>query len=115
MTSDFGTGWSAISIFKPYAESLMCTRSNLCLHVLLNRSNLCLNVLLNCAEKCCSNAVNRRTNINIDEVNFEVTGKHAVILMPEETRHIVLACSFFRSFRKTKQATTISYTYVLDR
>ena len=82
-------------------RTLMCTRSNLCLHVLLNRSNLCLNVLLNCAEKYCSNAVNRRTN-NIDEVNFEVTGKHAVILMPEETRHIVLACSFFRSFRKIK-------------
>ena len=64
-------------------------KRNVCLHVLLNRSNLCLNVLLNCAEKYCSNAVNRRTN-NIDEVNFEVT------------RHIILACSFFRSFRKTK-------------
>ena len=47
------------------------------------------------------NVAKRRTN-NIDEVNFEVTGKHAVILMPEETRHIVLACSFFRSFRKIK-------------
>ena len=45
------------------------------------------------------NVAQRRTN-NIDEVNFEVTGKHAVvILMPEETRHIILAGSFFRSFR----------------
>ena len=52
-------------------RTLMCTRSNLCSHVLLNRSNLSLNVLLNCAEKCCSNDVNRRTN-NIDEVKFDV-------------------------------------------
>ena len=64
-------------------RTLMCTRSNLCFLVLFNRSNLCLkclNVLLNCAEKCCANAVNRRTN-NIDEVNFEVTGKHAVVIL----------------------------------
>ena len=32
-------------------RTLMCTRSNLCLHVLLNRSN-CLNLLLNCTEIC---------------------------------------------------------------
>ena len=31
-------------------RTLMCTRSNLCLHVLLNRANLCLSVLLNCAK-----------------------------------------------------------------
>ena len=57
--------------------NLCLPRANLCLSVLLNRSDLYLNVLLNCAEKCCSNAVNQRTK-NFDEVNFEVTGRHAV-------------------------------------
>ena len=74
-----------------YYRTLMCTRSNLCLHVSLNRSN-CLNVLLNCTEICCSIAVNGRMK-NIDEVINEVTGtiKHAVavvILPEEETRHM---------------------------
>ena len=65
-------------------RTLMCTRSNICLHVLLNRFNL----LLGCTEKYSSNTVDRRTN-NIDEVNFEVT-YHAVvmILISEEIRHM---------------------------
>ena len=56
-----------------YYRTLMCTRSNLCLHVSLNRSN-CLNVLLNCTEICCSIAVNGRMK-NIDEVINELNNE----------------------------------------
>ena len=43
---------------------------------------------LNRKGKCCSNPVNRSTKNVLDEVNLQVTGKHAVLILPEETQHM---------------------------
>ena len=40
-----------------------------------------LNVLLNRIEKCCSNPVNRSAKNVLDEVNLQLTGKHAVLVL----------------------------------
>ena len=65
-----------------YAEHVL-TRSILCKKlptILYKKSRL--NMSLNRIEKCCSNPVNRSTKNVLDEVNLQVTGKHAVLILP---------------------------------